>query len=100
MFYLGIALATIGAIMLIVGIVLVFSEDEVYVTVVGVGFILILISVCCFRPDAHMDDVLEGKAQHVLYTTYGVTDDGDTISCEKTYKIEWKDEWKNGRKQY
>lgn len=99
MFYLGIALATIGGLMLIIGIVLAFASDESFLILFFCSFIPILISVACFRPDANIDDVNDGKAQQVLYTTYGVTEDGDTISCEKTYKIEWKDEWKNGRKQ-
>lgn len=99
MFYLGIALATIGGLMLIIGTVLAFASDESFLILFFCSFIPILISVGCFRPDANIDDVNDGKAQQVLYTTYGVTEDGDTISCEKTYKIEWKDEWKNGRKQ-
>lgn len=99
MFYLGIALATLGAIMCIVGVSLSFSIDEVYLSIFFFSFVPILVSVYCFRPDANMNDVVDGKAQHVLYTTYGVTDNGDTISCEKTYRIEWKDEWKHGRKQ-
>lgn len=99
MFYLGIALAIIGAIVLIVCIVLVLTVDESFVCLVFIAGGLIISSVGCFRPSASMNDVIEGKAQQVLYTTYGVTDNGDTISCEKTYKIEWKDEWKYGRKQ-
>ena len=100
MFYLGIALATLGIIILIVGIVLAFAIDEGYLAIFFCSFIPLLMSVCCLRPDANINDVHDGKAQQVLYTTYGVTDSGDTISCEKTYKIEWKDEWKHGRKQY
>jgi hypothetical protein len=100
MFYLGIALATLGSIMMIVGIILAFASDESFLILFFCSFIPLLISVGCFRPDANIDDVRDGKAQQVLYTTYGVTDNGDTISCEKTYKIEWKDEWKHGRKRY
>lgn len=100
MFYLGIALVTIGIILLIVGIVLSIVVDEKFVCLVFISGVLLFFSPGCFRPTANLDDVLDGKAQQVLYTTYGVTDNGDTISCEKTYKIEWKDEWKNGRKQY
>lgn len=100
MFYLGIALATIGALLLIVGIVLAFAFDEVYLSIFFFGFVPILMSVYCLRPEPKTEDVFNGKANYVLYTTYGVTDDGDTISCEKTYKIEWKDDWKNGRKRY
>ena len=100
MFYLGIALATLGSIMMIVGIFLAFASDESFLILFFCSFIPLLISVGCFRPTADIDDVLDGKAQQVLYTTYGVTDNGDTISCEKTYKIEWKDEWKHGRKRY
>lgn len=100
MFYVGIALATLGAIMFIVGIILAFSIDESFLILFFSSFIPILMSVCCFRPSADINDVHDGKAQQVLYTTYGVTDNGDTISCEKTYRIEWKDEWKHGRKQY
>jgi dipeptide/tripeptide permease len=100
MFYLGIALATLGAIMLIVGIILAFASDESFLILFFCSFIPLLISVGCFRPDANIKDVRDGKAQQVLYTTYGVTDNGDTISCEKTYRIEWKEEWKHGRKRY
>jgi hypothetical protein len=100
MFYLGIALATLGSLMMIVGIILAFASDESFLILFFCSFIPLLISVGCFRPDANIDDVRDGKAQQVLYTTYGVTDNGDTISCEKTYKIEWKDEWKHGRKRY
>ena len=100
MFYLGIALATLGSIMMIVGIILAFSIDESFLVLFFCSFIPLLISVGCFRPSADINDVHDGKAQQVLYTTYGVTDNGDTISCEKTYRIEWKDEWKHGRKQY
>ena len=100
MFYVGIALATLGSIMMIVGIILAFAADESFLVLFFCSFIPLLISVGCFRPDANLDDVLDGKAHQVLYTTYGVTDNGDTISCEKTYKIEWKDEWKHGRKRY
>lgn len=100
MFYLGIALATLGSIMMIVGIILAFASDESFLVLFFCSFIPLLISVGCFRPDANIDDVNDGKAHQVLYTTYGVTDNGDTISCEKTYRIEWKDEWKHGRKRY
>ena len=100
MFYLGIALATIGAILLIVGIVLAFSIDDYFVFLVFFAGGLIFLSVGCFRPTPKTEDVFSGKANYVLYTTYGVTDEGDAISCEKTYKIEWKDEWKYGRKRY
>lgn len=100
MFYVGIALATLGSIMMTVGIILAFASDESFLVLFFCSFIPLLISVGCFRPDANLDDVLDGKAHQVLYTTYGVTDNGDTISCEKTYKIEWKNEWKHGRKQY
>ena len=100
MFYLGIVLATLGAIMCIVGVALSFSIDESFLILFFCSFIPVLFSVACFRPTANLDDVHDGKAQQVLYTTYGVTDNGDTISCEKTYKIEWKDEWKHGRKRY
>lgn len=100
MFYIGIVLATLGALMLIIGVILAFTIDENFLVLFFCSFIPLLMSVCCFRPDANMNDVIDGKAQQVLYTTYGVTDNGDTISCEKTYKIEWKDEWKHGRKQY
>lgn len=100
MFYVGIALATLGSIMMIVGIILAFASDESFLVLFFCSFIPLLISVGCFRPDASLDDVHDGKAQQVLYTTYAVTDGGDTISCEKTYRIEWKDEWKHGRKRY
>jgi hypothetical protein len=100
MFYVGIALATLGSIMMIVGIILAFASDESFLVLFFCSFIPLLISVGCFRPDANLDDVLDGKAHQVLYTTYGVTDNGDTISCEKTYRIEWKNEWKHGRKRY
>lgn len=99
MFYVGITLATLCSIMMIVGIFLAFAADENFLILFFCSFIPILFSVACFRPVANIDDVNNGKAQQVLYTTYGVTDSGDTISCEKTYKIEWKDEWKHGRKQ-
>lgn len=99
MFYLGIALAVIGVISLIVGIVLAFTIDDYFVFLAFFAGGLIVLSIGCFRPSANINDVVDGKAQQVLYTTYGVTDEGDTISCEKTYKIEWKDEWKHGRKQ-
>lgn len=100
MFYLGIALATLGAIMCIVGVVLAFSIDESFLVLFFCSFIPAIISACCLRPIADINDVHDGKAQQVLYTTYAVTDGGDTLSCEKTYRIEWKEEWKYGRKQY
>lgn len=99
MFYLGIVLVTVGVILLIVSIFLSIVVDESFVCLVFISGGLLFLSPACFRPDAKIDDVYAGKAQQVLYTTYGVTDEGDTISCEKTYKIEWKDEWKYGRKQ-
>lgn len=95
MFYLGICLAVLGAIMFIVGIILAFINDESFLILFFCSFIPIGISVDCFRPEPNINDVYDGRAQQVLYTTYGVTDNGDTISCEKTYKIEWKDEWKD-----
>jgi hypothetical protein len=100
MFYVGIALATLGSIMMIVGIILAFASDESFLILFFCSFIPTLISVGCFRPSADINDVHDGKAQQVLYTTYAVTDGGDTISCEKTYRIEWKEEWKHGRKRY
>ena len=100
MFYLGIALATLGVIMCIVGVILSFSIDESFLILFFCSFIPTIISVGCLRPDADINDVYSGKAHQVLYTTYAVTDAGDTISCEKTYKIEWKEEWKHGRKRY
>ena len=100
MFYVGIVLATLGVIMCIVGVILSFSIDERFLILFFCSFIPTIISVGCFRPSADINDVYDGKAQQVLYTTYGVTDNGDIISCEKTYRIERKDEWKHGRKQY
>jgi uncharacterized membrane protein YfcA len=100
MFYLGIALATLGAIMFIVGIILAFVIDESFLILYFGSFIPLVVSAFCFSPEANINDIRDGKAQQVLYTTYGVTDGGDTISCEKTYRIEWKEEWKHGRKQY
>lgn len=95
MFYLGIFLAVLGAIMFIVGIILAFTNDESFLMLFFFSFIPIVMLVYCFRPNANINDVHNGKAQQVLYTTYGVTEEGDTIFCEKTYKIEWKDEWKD-----
>jgi uncharacterized membrane protein YfcA len=95
MFYLGIFLAVLGAIMFIVGIILALTNDEGFLMLFFFSFVPIIIAVNLFSPNADIDDVHNGKAQQVLYTTYGVTDEGDTIFCEKTYKIEWKDEWKD-----
>ena len=97
MFYLGIFLAVLGAIMFIIGIILAFTNDESFLMLFFFSFIPIVTSVYCLKPAAGIDDVYAGRAQQVLYTTYGVTEEGDTISCEKTYKIEWKDEWKDIR---
>ena len=67
MFYLGISLATLGSLMMIVGIILAFASDESFLILFFCSFIPILISVGCFRPTANLDDVLDGKAQQVLY---------------------------------
>lgn len=95
MFYLGIVLAIIGAIMLIVGVF--FSlYDEGCILIYSLSVIPIILSLYFLtQRDANINDVVDGKAQQVLYTTYVVNENGDTISCEKTYKIEWKDELKN-----
>ena len=62
------------------------------------GTILIILSLECLMPSPKAEDVFNGKADYVTYTKYGITDNGDTISCEKSYSIKWKDEWKYGRK--
>lgn len=95
MFYLGIVLAILAAIMLIVGIGL-SSIDKRCILISSLSIIPIVLSLYFLtNRDANINDVIDGKAQQVLYTTYVVTENGDTISCEKTYKIEWKDELKN-----
>lgn len=95
MFYLGICLAVLGAIMFIAGIILALTINERFLILLAFSSVPIIMTIYLFSPHASIDDVHNGKAQQVLYTTYGVTDEGDTISCEKTYKIEWKDEWKD-----
>ena len=95
MFYLGVFLAVLGAIMFIVGIILALTNDEGFLMLFAFGFVPIIIAVNLLNPEPNINDVHAGKAQQVLYTTYGVTEKRDTIFCEKTYKIEWKDEWKD-----
>ena len=99
MFYLGIVLATFGALLVIIGICLACTEDRPFLLLTVFGMILIIFSLECFMPSPKAEDAFNGKADYVTYTKYGITDNGDTISCEKTYRIVWKDEWKYGRKQ-
>jgi hypothetical protein len=98
MFYLGIIFTSIWGLILIVGTILTLKKDGNFMVLAFYSLIPALIGLNCLFPEACIDDVLDGKAQQVLYTTYGVTDNGDTIYCEKTYKIVWKDEWKHGCK--
>lgn len=95
MFYLGIFLAVLGAIMFIVGIILALTINERFLILLAFSSVPIIMTIYLFKPEPNINDVYDGRAQQVLYTTYGVTDEGDTIFCEKTYKIEWKDEWKD-----
>lgn len=98
MFYLGIIFTSIWVLILIVGTILTLKKDGNFMVLAFYSLIPALIGLNFLFPEASIDDVNEGKAHKVLYTTCCVAENGDTISCEKTYKIVWKDEWKYGRK--
>ena len=49
--------------MFIIGIILAFVVDERFLILYFGSFIPLVVSAFGFRPDANLDDVLDGKAQ-------------------------------------
>jgi hypothetical protein len=93
-----IILFTLALSFLIIALYCSIKTNEIYILLALPAVILFCLGLALLYPSPTTEDVKNGMAQYIEQRHIDVNSVGDTVANYVTYKIEWKEEYKYGRK--